>query len=195
MVVAGAPEEAIYMFTISRMDALALGAIAAAMLRIPSVAARVSRFGGRTWVVGIVLGVGGALLTHGYSLHRALGNTIGYSILALVFATMVLGAAQSDLGKVRGWASSLRVRPLRVIGKYSYAMYVFHKPLHDFLGKPLVRHLGANLSHPTLFAISYTAIGTAVTFALAFLSFHLFERPILRLKTRFAPRAAPASAG
>ncbi len=189
MVCAGAPREAIYTFSVTRMDALALGAIAAAALRMPPVAARLGRLGWRLWAAAFAVAVVGALVTHGYSLRRDLGNTIGYTVLALVFAALVLGAAMSDRRRAPGWAALLRTRPLRIAGKYSYGMYIFHKPLHDFVGKPLLRRWGVDVSQSPLGAVAYTAVFASLTFAAAFVSYQLFEGPILRWKKRFAPRA------
>jgi len=72
-------------------------------------------------------------------------------------------------------ARALSAPPLRGIGRVSYGMYLLHLPVID-----LVRALT-----PNYIALSITA--AAVTFALAFLMYHLYERRFLRLKLRYTP--------
>lgn len=64
--------------------------------------------------------------------------------------------------------------PVRYVGKISYGLYVFHWPTWIALNETFGLH------SPWLFA--------GLTFAAAMLSWHLFERPILRLKSRFEYR-------
>jgi peptidoglycan/LPS O-acetylase OafA/YrhL len=76
-----------------------------------------------------------------------------------------------------------RLPLLRPIGRISYAAYVFHLPvlvLHHFLWP----------AHATAFSLTHSlgefAFGYPVTLLIAFLSFHYFEEPILRLRARFS---------
>jgi len=92
----------------------------------------------------------------------------------------------------RGWAGVLRAPPLRLLGRYSYAMYIFHKPLHDLLGKPLLQSLGWYEHAGPALATGYIVAGTLATLALAMLSYHLFEKHFLGMKRWFV--AGPARA-
>jgi len=83
-------------------------------------------------------------------------------------------------------------RPLRVLGKYSYGLYVLHVPLQPLYLRlfPPARlgALGAGLGHTgsrLVGLLGFTALAAGVTLGLAMLSFHLFERPFLRLKRFF----------
>jgi peptidoglycan/LPS O-acetylase OafA/YrhL len=77
-------------------------------------------------------------------------------------------------------------------------MYVFHVPMIPILYLVLQRlarlchfELRSELATLTLFCI----FGSACVFLAAVLSFHLFERPFLKLKIRFnySARSAPAA--
>jgi peptidoglycan/LPS O-acetylase OafA/YrhL len=165
-------QQAAYMFTPCRMDALALGALAAAMVRMPAtvfdkLAPIWLRIGGAAIVViGLLAG----------KLDRTGGpmQLYGYTVIALGFALVLVGALDGS--------RILASKPLRRVGMYSYAMYVFHVPLHLFVGLPIV---GADPSLPI--ALVYIVAMTAVTFGAAAVSYHFYERRFLLLKTRLAP--------
>ena len=79
-----------------------------------------------------------------------------------------------------------------MLGKYSYAMYVVHPLLHDFIGVPLLAAMlgakPASLLQSLLYALSVLSASLAV----AWLSYHLIEKQFLGLK-RFFVAEAPAS--
>ena len=67
-------------------------------------------------------------------------------------------------------------------------MYIFHKPLHDYVGKPMVMSLNPQVTQSVLANVAYIAVGIVVTFAAAFVSWHLFEKHFLQMKRLFAPQ-------
>ena len=89
----------------------------------------------------------------------------------------------------------LRTRILRTIGKYSYAMYVFHYiylPLEiRWLPYALFLRL---LRIPCVALATYLCIAAAIAFASAFISYHLYEKHFLKLKRHF-PETIKASDG
>jgi peptidoglycan/LPS O-acetylase OafA/YrhL len=186
------PHEALYMFTICRMDALALGAAAAAAVRIPTLRGRLAAMTTRLALVATVLFLGTALGTRGFAVYEISTQSIGYTLLSLAFALTLLLTALPTTGLLNAAMRILGGAVLRPIGRYSYGMYVFHLPLHVFVGSPLLHRFAAEVSPGT--ALAYTAGMTVATFVLAAISYELFERRFLRLKTRFATSAAPDSA-
>ena len=184
------PQEALYMFTICRMDALAMGAAAAALLRIPSTLALLQRS-----VKTVAWLAAGMLLattvgTRGLAMYEVSTQSIGYTLLSAAFALILLLAALPTTGGLRAVMSLLASAPLRLIGRYSYGMYVFHLPLHTFFGIALLRSL-VGVVTPTE-ALVYIVVVTAVSFGIAALSYELFEKRFLRLKLRLMPQPAPA---
>ncbi|OOG53823.1 hypothetical protein B0E48_15600 [Rhodanobacter sp. C03] len=173
--------EAAYMFTPCRMDALAIGALVAALLRSEHGATWLVRYRPQLFAVGgLLLLLVGVACGH---LQRvgAMMQTIGYTLIALGFSLVLISSLRQGgmPARLLAWA------PLRRCGIYSYGMYVFYAPLHLFVGLPLLAKIG---SMPTLAeALVYEAAAILVTFGLAAISWHAYERRFLALKSRLAP--------
>jgi len=184
----GTPDGVIYQNSFCRMDALALGAAAAAAFRVPEY---------RQWIYGrhmhilaasILLTIVGTAVTRGFWNDTFVGETVGYTIVALIFVMLIIAAVGAEAVAASGWVTVLRWRPLRVLGKYSYAMYVFHKLLHDHMGKPLVAALDFNAAGSIWRNVAYVGTGVLVTFAVAFVSWHIYEKHFLRMKRFYAAK-------
>jgi peptidoglycan/LPS O-acetylase OafA/YrhL len=177
-----AGQEAAYMFTPCRMDALAIGALVAALLRSERGATWLIRYrSGTCAIAGLLLFAAGLAIGH---LQRtgASMQTFGYTLIAFGFA-LVLVAALKPTGMS---ARILALAPLRRCGMYSYGMYVFYAPLHLFVGLPLLARF---VPTPSLAeALAYELIAIAATFGVAAFSWHVYERHFLALKSRYAPR-------
>jgi peptidoglycan/LPS O-acetylase OafA/YrhL len=117
-----------------------------------------------------------------------------YSLVSVLFrsgvSVLALGLIALFSAGVRGpWQALAELAPLRYFGRISYGVYLFHfstPALYAWLSLPAFAHPAARfLAH------------LALLLALAALSWHAFERPILALKRRFGARrvAAPADAG
>ena len=193
MVAMGVEPGLIYSSSISRMDALALGAAAAAALRLPDSALPLPHSPRTLWTVAWVVALLGLVTTHFYAVKSPLGQTLGYSALSIAFSCAVLALARGDSSlpaAPRPATAFLRSRAIRAVGTYSFGMYVFHKPLHDLVGRRVLERLGLRESLPLGPGITYIAIGIVVTFLAGFLSYHWYERHFLELKDRLAPRPA-----
>ena len=171
-------DDAAYMFTPCRMDALAIGAIAAALTRGERVGRSIVAWGPkRLAVIGVLVVIGGAVLGHLLRTGPTM-QTGGYTLLALGFALVMVAALPPTALPARilsmGW--------LRRVGMYSYAMYVFHAPIHLFIGKPLLDRYAPEPG--SVVGLVYAATATLVTFAAGALSYHLYERRFLAWKPR-----------
>lgn len=184
----GASSWTLYTATPCRMDALALGAAGACLVRIPSldecVRRRLAMLGAATFALFLL----GMPATAFYNDSRIAGETIGYTILAWCSAAMVTSVAMTD-GRAPSWLSrALRWAPLRSCGKYSYAMYVFHQLLHKLVSVPwIAQHFGPQPSARVVFAASLATL--LVSYVLALVSYHGFEKYFLSLKRFVQPSA------
>lgn len=185
MVWHGCPPLLIYTSSLCRMDALAMGASVAAWAHMPrGVDSMVSR---RAWLLGAAaaLLVAGKLIPQGFGMTDPAGQTLGYSMLGAICALVIAASLASECLPKGIWSRVFASPWLQSVGKYSYAMYVFHAPLGGYVGLVLLDRLGWH-SHPTtLQAFAYEVAIGVCTFALAWCSYHVLEKHFLKLKRHF----------
>ena len=81
---------------------------------------------------------------------------------------------------------SLTLRPLTWLGKYSYAIYVFHVPLHVVLRERFVAAVNTGGTAQRLAqVIGYELAIMAMSIAGALISWHVLEKRMLALKRYF----------
>jgi len=173
---------AVYTLTFCRLDSLAIGALAALSVRnLTSIELR------RTlpFLVAVAAPLAALSLASAASPSLLL-FTVGFSstAVALFTAAAIIVSVMYPAGKL---AAIFSVPPLRVLGRFSYAMYLFHYPLMAALrdtvlkrsGSPLVR--GSSL--PT--QIAFDGAGILLTLVFAFASWHAYEKWFLTLKRHF----------
>jgi peptidoglycan/LPS O-acetylase OafA/YrhL len=197
MVVAGVPTLSIYENSIARLDALVAGGAVAALLRMPGWLPRIMRTARPRFCLPVFcLGAMGLVTLLAYRAQDPFGQTVGYSLLSMMFALVIMAAACSDAaGDPPGaCARLLRSAPMRALGKYSYAMYIFHKPMSDLLGDPLLKALGYPDRLPPLAQMAYLVAADTAVLIVGMLSYWLVERHFLRLKRRFAAEPEPKRA-
>lgn len=194
----GVPTGSLYPMTFTHLDGLAVGSFLAVAVRDPALMARVQRL--LPWIAGLALG-GLAVVRWSdgnlFFWSRAM-TSAGYSLAALLFGALLVWALAGDAR--RGLRRVFTSAFLRQAGKYSYALYVIHVPVAG-VAYPLVQRLLARLApgwgYDLLFVASLAA-AFGLSWGLAVLSWHLFEKRILGLKRYFsysAPGAPAAAAG
>lgn len=176
-----------YVLMPTRMDAFAAGAMVALVVRGPG--------GLRTlgsWPILLFLASLVALsilvpMNRKFSTVPVL-YTVGFSVVATGFAALIALLLARPPGALlrRVFTNSI----LLMLGKYSYALYVFHQPIlilmQDYgLGVTMLPSLGGSLL-PGL--IMFSAIGFVISLLCAVISWHLIETPFLRLKRHFSSR-------
>ncbi len=174
-------DRATYVSTLGRLGVLAAGGWMAIVWREP-----------RAWpkfkkLLAPCAIVSGALLL----LERSFVPALSFMepSLALLLGSALVGlAASGTAGALRGRVFESPV--LRWLGKYSYGIYVYHHAL-----KPVWMHFLWDGWITRVFGtgwpatLCYTASATTASLVLAWLSWKLFESPILSLKSKFDYRA------
>jgi len=114
--------------------------------------------------------------------------TFGFTLLA-VFAASILALAL-DPSPTNRWAKLLERRPLRLLGKYSYAMYVLHMLVIWAMDRRVTIDWFIRKAHSeALGMVLHAAAFCAATMVAGFVSWHLYEKHFLRLKRFFPDRA------
>lgn len=168
-----------YGFLPCRMDTLAMGASLAILVR-SSWYLRVQRwslpcFAVAVGVLAMICGVRHTVDRYDFAMA-----TIGYSVIAVAYGALLLSCLKKGSVSERVFSWKL----LRIFGKYSYALYIYHLSLAAVL-HPLKDYLIAETRSFLTGSAAYLVLALAINLAVASLSFQLFESPILRLKARF----------
>jgi peptidoglycan/LPS O-acetylase OafA/YrhL len=187
-VLGGADPIVPYVLPFCRMDALAAGAWVALACRSTTGTAPKLRGWAR-----VVLPAAAAVVFGIWWLEDPLSDgdwaepvmqSVGYTALALLFAALlalaVLAPPTSRL------ARALSAPPLRMFGRYSYALYLFHVPVRRFIRDEYfpVASFPTWLDSPLPGQLLFYVVATAPALALAWVSWHALEAPILKLRRR-----------
>lgn len=189
----GVEPEDIYVLTFFRLDGLAMGALLAWAQRHGKLPAST-----RTMWLATVTGVAGLaaiIIDAGDSWWwNPRMQQIGFSLVVLTGAAMLIGAVTRP--STNRWPRLLSAGWLRAFGKYSYCLYLIHLPvmrvMRDYVFEP--REYNYLFPTPWVTQLIFYVVATAPAFALAWLSWRVFEGPILTLKARFPyePSQQPA---
>lgn len=189
---ADASHYVVYEWTICRMDALALGGLAATCWRVEAWRTWLTAHRRQlTWALYALLAAS-FLWTHAFPRTSIRGMTEGYTVLAILFAAWLYASANRDAQVARSgartplWHRALRHPALQSVGKYSYGMYVIHKPLHDLFSAKVLARMGVQTEGHIVNASLHVLAVTLISYAAAWVSYHLYEVHFLRLKRHFA---------
>ncbi|HWF44152.1 MAG TPA: acyltransferase [Candidatus Kapabacteria bacterium] len=200
----GLPAYFITSFTLCRMDGLLLGALISLMLRegllekirLPQFSRILKRL---DWTVTILVAafiVVYCILRNDQFLFNALtwpwyGQCIGFSLVSLPLAYIVFRSIADGPSRLK---RILEARPLRAVGKYSYALYLLHAPIVFWAGAHFpVPNVLKSLPPQWSFLHSIYIIFVQFTLSIfaAILSWHIIEKHFLKLKKYFRYRPAP----
>jgi peptidoglycan/LPS O-acetylase OafA/YrhL len=174
----------IYVVTWFRVDGLVLGALLAVARRkglMPALG-RLAPYVTIAAVAGLVAVtiMGG----HTWWWNRRM-QQFGYSLIAVLAGTMLVAAISRPPTSL--WPRMLSAGWLRAFGKYSYCLYLIHLPVmravRAYAFNP-EEHAALTVA-PWIGQVLFYIAVTTPAFAIAWLSWRLFEAPILSLKSRF----------
>ena len=179
-----------YVHTLTRADALAMGAALALLLRDPVETRRVRRTA--PWILAVALPAAVFLLTRTSSRPAWLSwglreQILGYSFIGIAFTAAIAWSVTRPAGSLMN--RTLACGPLRFLGRYSYGIYVIHLPL-DTLARSLDLHVDAiarRVGAITPSLLIYLVFAGATSVALAVLSWNVLEKRFLSMKRHFEP--------
>ena len=176
--------------TICRFDGFLAGSLLAAGLRLWERAHTLRRF---LWPAAILIGLPLFESIRRHLLSNAIETAptrlivwtkaLAFPALALFFASIV-GLSVAPEG--RHWQRIISIRPLQFLGKYSYGIYVVHGALLPLFERLVSRASAFKIGgNPNRASLVYFVIGALISIAGALVTYHLIERPFLRLKRYF----------
>ena len=178
------------MLTVCRFDTLAVGSLAALVVRGPM-----------AWIYAparLLAGLSGGaimLLTAWRGRWDAADpvvQTIGFSTLGLFCAAILILVV--DLRRDNKLARWFSHPSLRWLGVYSYGMYVFHVALRPIFERIApVSSLSASLHSEYAGVGAYVLVSVSITALAAYLSWHIYEKHFLRLKRHFVLGSGPSA--
>jgi len=169
-------DTAAYVLTPCRMDELAMGALIALAAR--GAGGIESMVRGARWISAILFL---SLMLIWYQDMEDVNYTVSLTILAAFFGALLVVA-------VGGRIASLVFRnaALRLFGKYSYGIYVFHWLLAPTLEKYASPAKMGAMSGSNFVGVALSmVIAIGISVLVAFLSWHLYEKHFLKLKRFF----------
>ena len=183
---------AAYTWTICRADAIAFGALVALGLRNPVMS---------TWVRAhlrmVLIGTSAVALIaigiqHGFPPSDTWGEAVDQPLSGIFSALVVMAIVCGPLLDAAGGRAQARLQRvlsapwLTSIGKYSYAIYVVHLPVHILLSATfhdfMVRGSGGArfMAHA-----GYSAVVLGASLLIALVTWNVLEYPFLALKRYF----------
>jgi peptidoglycan/LPS O-acetylase OafA/YrhL len=179
------PSVAVAISSITRMDSLLAGGLAA-ILAHEKRGEGSNQKGLWLFVAPLAAFTVGVLACRGDGRAEIFYETIGYTLLALGFASLIFIASLP--AKIPGLGFRILGHPFFTqLGKYSYGIYVFHVPLLGAFELTVYRRLPSTLVGQPAFALLYCAIACILTFFVAKISYECLERRFLAWKRYFEP--------
>jgi peptidoglycan/LPS O-acetylase OafA/YrhL len=175
-----------YVLTPARLDALAVGATLALIVRDRSDARVAERWAKPVLIVTSALLAVLFVMKRGLYKEDAVVGTIGLTLVAGASgAVLLLCLTMSN--KLGGkWKNASGT--LKFFGKYSYALYLFHQPIAVALASPSIKTMampGVG-GLPLVRVLGFSTTGLVMSIAAALTSWHLWEKHFLKLKDRIA---------
>ncbi|WP_454723974.1 MULTISPECIES: acyltransferase family protein [Cupriavidus] len=180
----GVSPDSIWVFTPARLDGLVAGALLAMAVQRGLV---IGPWLAKAAPLALAALAGGLAMMGARVESSPWIYTVGLSVVALVATGLVCAACAPRRHPL------FSHRALVFLGKYSYALYVFH---------PIVRVVAAKaFGEPRLlfgsqipWQLAFSGVCLGASVAVALLSWHLLEKRFLRLKDVLFPMRAPAPA-
>jgi peptidoglycan/LPS O-acetylase OafA/YrhL len=177
-----------YAATIARADSLAAGAMLALVVRDAELYRRVRRWVAPVAIATAIITCGLALWRKGFAENDPVILVFGQTLIIGPCLWLIAAAQRSPEERPAPLQRFFESPALRSLGRYSYAMYVVHWPLHYWAATRLAPWVNqgdtvTRLAHQA----AYVAGILMATTVLAIASWELIEKRILALKERLAP--------
>jgi peptidoglycan/LPS O-acetylase OafA/YrhL len=107
---------------------------------------------------------------------------VGYTTFAVMFALLIHEAVA---GGSRLLKQLLKFPVLIFFGKYSYGLYIWHWPIYLLMHRNVAEFIGRWTSDQEVVSIIAACLLTIIAIPVSVASYHLYEKPFLKLKKSF----------
>jgi len=170
------------LYTFTRIDGLCIGCIVSLLLyAYPSF---LKRFTSLIVFLMAAVNFGFYFINNYQALSLPYLAFAGYTTFAVLFGILVHEAVAGKSAIVQ---YLLTLRVLKFFGKISYGLYIYHWPVYFFLFPVFVQLIADRTHLNTWYAETVSALTvTLIAILISMVSFEWFEKPILKLKNRYA---------
>ena len=195
MYVAGVPIWGVSEFTVARWDALAAGSLLAVMRLDGTWVTWLSRWWRHPAAAAVVAAIAIVVANRSYHENEPMILVLGQTPVIVMATCLVYVAAAAPDRFASGVRTVLSSRWLRFLGKYSYAIYIFHVPVDYALAPAFQAWVNAGTAASQILKTAgYVGVVAALSIVAAMISWRVLEAPMLRLKDVVAPRLPLSSA-
>jgi peptidoglycan/LPS O-acetylase OafA/YrhL len=186
MVAFGASWAAIYTVTFARMDGIALGAAIAVTARTEVGLGNVKRWS----LIAAALALAGFVIMEtlsgtAYEPGSTFSIAIQITLFVWLWGALLVGTLVALPGSFLQRLTHLKI--LRIFGKFSFALYLFHMLMNDVFLKIGFNPDSGVVIGGSILPWQMLYLGAAISLSLicAYLSWHLYEKHFLKLKSFF----------
>jgi len=180
----GYSDTAIYVFTLTRLDPLLIGAVIAVLIR-KDCFIKLSKYAVLVFFVSLYFLVQMHLENNYLYKNKIDVINYGYLLIAICFGSLLYILLSLKENNIISKIFSLKF--LKFFGKYSYALYLFNQPI-VFIVKHYIFDPKKNQSifgERLLSQFWFTFLVLSISVVLSILSWNLFEKHFNRLKKKF----------
>jgi len=187
----GVESAAAYTFTIARWDAIALGAAVAIALRNVRWRSAIIPHIGLLLALSFVFATAIIAVERGFPAQGLVTEGIGQPLAGVVSAILVMACIVGDTERTPRKTAAvvsriMSVRWLRIIGKYSYAIYIVQTPVRLVLEPRFGTLFSGGIAGSRFAAlVVFVTSVFGISFVIALLTWRIIEAPALSLKRYF----------
>ncbi|MGK0387744.1 MAG: peptidoglycan/LPS O-acetylase OafA/YrhL [Maribacter sp.] len=179
----------LYHLTFTRMDGLVFGAMGAVIVRNKELRESIAKYLDKGLIALSLILVVSLFIVGNFKISQGFIATVGYFLFSFFFLMILLNTILGETKMGQQLRKGFEKKPLLLLGKYSYALYVFHWPVVNafrWLQGKTGGFFYPRYVSTQLFDLLITFVGvTSISLVLAIISWHIWEKHWLKLKKYF----------
>lgn len=182
MLFSGFSTTSVYVATITHMDGLLIGAWLATVLIDCKNIVLIRKLLNLSAVISLLLLVSFYLYDKSFYFWNFLVASTGYTLLSILFAAILFESVVNAESKMNLFFGS---GLLRNVGKYSYAMYLFHVPISKQLYSKFYGIKLITMQPLIIQWFEFVLFSSLITFIISYISWYCFEKHFIKFKVYF----------